>query len=242
MRDETKYDRMLAFGSALPAHPRPGRRATSRLPGLPREKVLATVVRLLETTLIRVGNEEYARDEPVLRPDHAARPPRRRSRGATVRLRVPRQERQGATTSSCDDRRLARIVGACQDLPGQELFQYLDEDGERHAIDSADVNDYLREITGERLHRQGLPHLGRHRAGRAWRCREFERLRLAGRRPRSNVVAPSSGSPRRLGNTPAVCRKCYVHPAVLDAYLEGRPLAQQYSFRAASGQRQFTSG
>ena len=168
-RDETKYDHMLAFGRRCP---RSARRVDEDLapPGLPREKVLATVVRLLETTLIRVGNEEYARDNDsfgltTLRDRHVD------VDGARAALRVPRQERRASTRSTLRDRRLARIVRAARTCPGQELFQYVDDDGARRTIDSQDVNDYLREITRPGLHGQGLPHLERHRArgGRAVR-------------------------------------------------------------------------
>ena len=160
--DEVRPHARVRRGAA--AHPRARRRPISRGRGLPREKVLATVVRLLETTLIRVGNEEYARAQPLyglttLRDRHVE------VDGSTVRFG---SAARAAVQHDVDlrDRRLARIVAAARSCPGQELFQYLDDDGERpRPSRSADVNDYLREISGDGLHRQGLPHLGRHRAG-----------------------------------------------------------------------------
>jgi DNA topoisomerase-1 len=146
VRDEAKYGRMVAFGQALP---RIRRRveADLALPGLPRERVLAAVVRLLEKTAVRVGNEEYARENrsfglTTLRNRHAE--------VGTSRIRFRFRGKGGKETEvELNDRRLARIVARCQELPGQALFTYLDEDGEPRTVDSADVNEYLREISGE---------------------------------------------------------------------------------------------
>ncbi|MBF6599520.1 MAG: DNA topoisomerase IB [Dehalococcoidia bacterium] len=220
VRDETKYGRMLLFAAALPRI----RAATERdlaLPGLPREKMLATVVRLLEATLIRVGNEEYARDNQsfgltTMRDRHAA------VAGGTVRFRF--RGKSGKEHSvGVRDRRLARIVKRSQELPGQELFQYVDDEGERHNIDSADVNAYLREISGEEFTAKDF----RTWAGTvlaALALREFEAFDSEAQAKR-NIVRAIESVAGRLGNTPAVCRKCYIHPAILDAYLDGSLLA-----------------
>ena len=160
-RDETKYARMIAFAEALPRIRAQVEKDLGRS-GLPREKVLATVVRLLETTLIRVGNEEYAKTNEsygltTMRNQHVD------VEGATVRFHF--RGKSGVDHSiDISDRRMANIVRRCKELPGAELFQYVDDDGQRQTIDSGDVNAYLHEITGERLHRQGLPHLGGHAA------------------------------------------------------------------------------
>ena len=151
---------MVAFAEALP---RIRARVDADLarPGLPRERVLATVVRLLEDTLIRVGNDEYRRQNrsfglTTLRDRHVD------VHGTTIRFHF-RGKHGIVHDVKVTDRRLARIVRRCRDIPGQELFQFVDDDGERHTIDSADVNAYLHEASGRGLHRQGLPHLGRHR-------------------------------------------------------------------------------
>ena len=213
---------MIAFGRALPRDPRGASTRDLARPGLPREKVLAAVVRLLETTLIRVGNDEYARANnsfglTTLRDRHAD-DRRRDARASTSGARAA-----SSTTIDLDDRRLARIVKQCQDLPGQELFQYLDDDGEvaRHRLgrrQRVPARDRRR-----RLHRQGLPHLGRHGPGRAWRCRNSRRSTRQAQ-AKKNIVRAIESVAERLGNTPAVCRKCYIHPAVLDSYLDGSML------------------
>jgi DNA topoisomerase I len=218
-RDETKYAHMIAFGRALPRI-RERVEQDLRLPGLPREKVLATVVRLLETTLIRVGNEEYAQTN--------------RSFGLTTmrdrhvhidgpKLRFEFRGKSGVRHSlDLRDRRLARIVGRCRDLPGYELFQYIDEAGQHQTIDSADVNDYLRAISGEDFTAKDF----RTWAGTvlaALALREFESFDSQ-TQAKKNVVSAIHNVAERLGNTPAVCRKCYIHPAIIDAYLEGQTL------------------
>ncbi len=215
-RDETKYERMLAFAAALPRI----RAATERdlaLPGLPREKVLATVVRLLEATLIRVGNEEYARDNKsfgltTMRDRHA------KISGNGVKFHF--RGKSGKEHSvGVRDRRLARIVKKSQELPGQELFQYVDDGSERHSVGSADVNAYLREISGEEFTAKDF----RTWAGTvlaALALREFEAFD-SDTQAKRNVVQAIASVAERLGNTPAVCRKCYVHPAVIETYLDG---------------------
>lgn len=216
VRDETKYDRMIVFGKALP-------RIRARvehdlaLPGLPRAKVLATIVRLLETTLIRVGNEEYARDNhcfglTTLRNKHVD------VSGSTVRFQF--RGKSGVYHDvDIQDRRVARIIQRCQDLPGQELFQYLDGDGTRGSVDSADVNQYLREVSGEDFTAKDFrTWAGTVLAADAlWLCERFRSKTEAKR----HIVRAIESVSARLRNTKAVCRKCYVHPAILESYLDG---------------------
>jgi DNA topoisomerase-1 len=215
-RDEVKYGRMLAFGKALPAIRKRVARDLSR-PGLPRERVLAAVVRLLEKTRIRVGNEEYARENrsfglTTLRDRHA-------NVGST-RIRFRFRAKAGKVQEvEVSDARLARIVRRCQDLPGQELFQYVDEDGEPRSIGSQDVNDYLREITGQDFTAKDF----RTWAGTvlaAWALREFEEVDSQAQAKR-NVVRAVERVAEELGNTAAVSRSSYVHPSVINAYLDG---------------------
>ncbi len=216
VRDENKYGRMIAFGKTLPRI----RERTDRdlaLPGLPREKVLATVVRLLELSLIRVGNDEYARSNrsyglTTMRNRHVA------VEGSRVRFRF--RGKSGIVHEiDIADRRLARIVNHCQDLPGQKLFEYIDEDGTVQELNSEAVNDYLREITGHDFTAKDF----RTWAGTvlaALALQEFEAFDSQ-TQAKKNVVSAIQRVAERLGNTPAVCRKCYVHPSVLDAYLDG---------------------
>jgi DNA topoisomerase-1 len=210
VRDETKYHRMIPFARALP---RIRAQVESDLgrPGLPREKVLATVVQLLETTLIRVGNEEYARANKsygltTLRNHHVD------IDGA--RLRFEFRGKSGKRhTVEIGDRRLARIVSQMQSLPGHELFQYLDDDRERHAVDSGDVNAYLREITADDFTAKDF---------RTWAGTVLAAHVLVGqRRSKRHLAHALKRVAECLGNTLAVCRKCYVHPAVIRCYLDG---------------------
>jgi DNA topoisomerase I len=220
VRDETKYDRVLAFGQALPRL-RARIEADLAKPGLPRTKVLATVVRLLETTLIRVGNEEYARTNgsfglTTLRDRHV------KVDGTTVHFAF-RGKSGVKHRIDVRDRRLARIVRRCRDLPGDVLFQYLDEEGATRAVDSADVNEYLREIAGEEFTAKDF---------RTWAgtvlaapaLLEFEAFTSEAQAKR-NVAAAIAVVAQRLGNTVAVCRKCYIHPIVVTSYLDGSLLA-----------------
>ena len=218
-RDEVKYERMLKFGDALPAIRHEVDRAL-KLPGLPREKVLATIVYLLEATMMRVGNEEYARTNKsfgltTLRNRHV------KVDGSDVQFSF--RGKSGVYHKvKVHDRRLAGIVKRTRDLPGQELFQYIDEDGETHSVDSSDVNDYLRNITGEEYTAKDF---------RTWSgtvlaalaLQEFEKFDSE-TQAKKNIVRAIESVAEKLGNTPTICRKCYVHPAVLDAYLEGAPL------------------
>ncbi|HEX3844596.1 MAG TPA: hypothetical protein VHV80_09555, partial [Steroidobacteraceae bacterium] len=212
-RDETKYEHMLEFGQALPAI---RRRivADLALPDLPLEKVLAAVVRLMEDTLARVGNPEYASQNntfglTTLRNRHV-----RITRGC---IELDFRAKHGIRhVSRVSDRKLARVVKNCRDLPGSELFQYIDEGGERHCIDSADVNGYLREISGREITAKDF---------RTWAATNLAVLALADQDQepptKKAQVAAIKQVAKRLGNTPAICRKCYIHPAVLECYLDG---------------------
>ena len=216
VRDTTKYNRMLAFAKALPKIRKTTDEHLSR-PGLPREKVLAAVVQLLEKTLVRVGNEEYARENgsfglTTMRDRHAT------ITGSKVRFEF-RGKSGIAHSVEISDRRLARIVKKCRDIRGYELFQYVDEEGERQTIGSGEVNDYLREITGEEFTAKDF----RTWAGTvlaAMALRELEALDDEVQ-AKKNVVRAIERVAEKLGNTPSICRKCYVHPEVIDAYLDG---------------------
>jgi DNA topoisomerase-1 len=232
-RDETKYDKMLVFGYALPLL-RARIDGDLKRPGLPREKVLATVVRLLETTLIRVGNEEYARDNKsfgltTLRSKHVD------IDGSKLRFEF-RGKSGIKHCVSIQDRRLARVVGRCQDLPGHELFQFIDDEGEVRGVGSQDVNDYLKQITNQDITAKDF---------RTWNGTVLaaaalrEAMQAGGPRARSKRVVTRciDRVAQRLGNTKTVCRKCYVHPAVIEAYLDGTlddALAAKADARAAA--------
>jgi DNA topoisomerase-1 len=229
VRDEVKYARLAQFGAALPRI----RRRVARdlkLPGMPRNKVLALLIQLLETTLIRVGNEEYARANgsfglTTLRNQHA------RVNGSTVRFRF-RGKSGKLHEVELEDRRVARLVQRCQDLPGHELFQYVDEEGNAQSVGSADVNEYLREATGEDFTAKDF---------RTWSgtmlaaATLVQRDRLhPDRRTRQAVNQAVRVVAERLGNTLAVCRKCYIHPAILEGYLAGE-LSQYFCRETSNG-------
>ena len=216
VRDAVKYDKMLDFAAALPKIRRRVEKDLSR-PGLPREKVLAAVVRLLEHTRIRVGNEEYKAQNKsfgltTLQDRHVD------VNGSTIRFHFKGKSGKSHAVE-LSDRRLAKIVGACRDIPGQDLFQYVDEDGVRHDVTSGDVNDYIREIAGEEFSAKDF---------RTWAgtVMAFSFLRecepCADEKEGKHVLVRCVETvAAELGNTVAVCRKCYVHPAVLEAYLAG---------------------
>src|SRR5882672_5631684 len=216
VRDETKYTRMIGFARALPGIRRHVQKDL-KLAGLPRNKVLATVVRLLEVSLIRVGNDEYARDNDsfgltTMRNRHVD------VSGSTLRFHF-RGKSGKSHEVDIRDRRLARIVKSCQDLPGQELFQYIDEQGQRQDVKSGDVNDYLREISDKDFTAKDF----RTWAGTvlsAMALREFEKFDSEAQ-AKKNIVQAIESVAERLGNTTAVCRKCYVHPDVISSYLDG---------------------
>jgi DNA topoisomerase I len=221
VRESTKYEHMIEFARALPAL-RERLTGHMALRGLPREKVLATVVHLLDATLIRVGNDDYARTNnsyglTTLRNPHV------KVNGSELRFQF--KGKSGRTWRlQVKDRRVAMIVRACQELPGQELFQYVDEDGELRDVTSADVNAYLREITGQDITAKDF----RTWAGTvlaALALQEFEAFdSQAG--AKKNLRAAIERVAARLGNTPTICRKCYVHPEVLSAYAEGALLLE----------------
>jgi DNA topoisomerase-1 len=220
VRDETKYSRMMAFGQALPALRRRVERDLA-LPGLPREKVLAAVVRLLESTLIRVGNEEYARDNnsyglTTMLDRHA------KISGETITFQFKGKSGK-AHKIDVRDRRLARIVRQCQELPDQEIFAYVNEAGDWVDVKSQDVNGYIQEITGQPFTAKDF---------RTWygtvlaavALREFAECTSA-KEAKGNIVRAIESVSKMLGNTPTICRKCYVHPVVLEKYLEGYTIA-----------------
>jgi DNA topoisomerase-1 len=216
VRDEAKYYRLLRFGKALSRIRRRVARDL-RIAGLVREKLLATIVRLLETTLIRVGNEEYAKENAsfgltTLRNRHV------KVQGAKLHFEF--KGKSGIKHAiDLKDRRLAKILKSCQELPGQELFQYVDERGERHAIASEHVNDYLQTISGEDFTAKDF----RTWAGTVLALQELSRLEAyeSVTQAKRNVAAAIRSVSKRLGNTLTICRKCYVHPALINSYLDG---------------------
>jgi len=216
MRDENKYERIVSFGKTLPKI----RRRVSKdlsLPGLPRKKVLAAIAQLLELSFIRVGNEEYARENKsfgltTMQDRHVD------VAGSKLRFRF---RGKGGREHEVDvtDRRVARIVSRLQDLPGQDLFQYVDDNGDVCDITSQDVNDYLREITGEDFTAKDF---------RTWAGTVLAAIALTAagdfetkKQAKTNIKNAIGAVAKILRNTAAVCRKCYIHPAVLEAYLDG---------------------
>jgi DNA topoisomerase I len=219
LRESTKYEHMLEFARALPAL----RRTLAQhmaLRGLPREKVLATVVHLLESTLIRIGNDDYARHNrsyglTTLRSPHVS------VEGSKLRFNF--KGKSGKTWRlSVHDRRVARIVKACQELPGQRLFQYFDEEGELREVSSVDVNAYLREITGRDVTAKDFRTWG----GTVMAALALQELEAADSKAgvKKNVRAAIEQVASRLGNTPTICRKCYVHPEIFSCYEQGELL------------------
>ena len=216
VRNETKFRKMLEFSRALPKIRKRVHQDLSQA-GLGREKVLATVVRLLETTFIRIGNVEYARENEsfgltTLRTRHV------HLDGSTVQFQFRGKSGQNHDIK-LQDRRVARIVRQCQDLPGYELFQYLDDDGNRHTIDSCDVNAYLHEVTGSEFTAKDF---------RTWAGTVQSALALAQigafeseTECKRNIIAAVKYTAQRLGNKPATCRKYYIHPTVLETYTDG---------------------
>jgi len=217
VRESTKYEHVVAFADALPSIREKVQEHMS-LRGLPREKVLATVVHLLETTLIRVGNDDYAKQNnsfglTTLKNRHVA------VDGNEVRFRFT--GKSGKQWSlRVRDRRVAKIIKACQDLPGQELLQYIDEAGSCQDLTSTDVNEYLKEITGKDITAKDF----RTWAGTvlaAMALNELEGFDSAAQAKR-NLRAAIERVAGKLGNTPTICRKCYVHPEVLNCYMDGK--------------------
>jgi DNA topoisomerase-1 len=216
IRESTKYEHMMAFAQALPAI-RAKVREDMALRGLPRAKVLATVVHLLEVTLIRVGNDDYARQNDsygltTLRNRHVAID--------GTQLRFQFKGKSGKKWSvAIRDRRVAKVIKACQELPGQELLQYIDEAGACQDVTSADVNAYLQEITGKDITAKDF---------RTWAGTVLAALALrelegfdSDAKAKKNIRTAIEQVASRLGNTPTICRKCYVHPELISSYLEG---------------------
>src|SRR6266480_4121863 len=220
LRDENKFDRLADFAKALP---KIRRRVAKdlKLRGLPREKVLATIVRLLERTFIRVGNEEYARENKsfgltTIKDRHVT------VKGSHLRFRF-RGKSGRQHEVDLTDRRIAKIVSKCQELPGQELFQYVNGDGEVRDVTSQDVNDYLREITNENFTAKDF---------RTWAGTVLAAIALNAqggfetkKQAKANLKTAIYAVAQLLGNTPAICRKCYVHPAIVEAYLSRTQIA-----------------
>jgi DNA topoisomerase I len=231
VRDDVKYGRLVAFAAALPRI-RARTEADLARSGLQREKVVAAVVQLLERTLIRVGNDEYARQNgsiglTTMRDGHA------KVSGSSVRFEF--RGKSGIRHAvGLDDRRLARIVKACRDLPGYELFQYVDEDGARQVIDSSDVNAYLREVCGDDFSAKDF----RTWSGTVLAARALAEVAgfTSQRDAKRKVVNAIESVAKTLGNTRSVCRKSYIHPAVIDSYLDGATIhcAQARAPRAKS--------
>jgi DNA topoisomerase I len=217
VRESTKYEHVVAFADALPTI-RAKVREHMSLRGLPREKVLATVVHLLQTTLIRVGNDDYAKQNnsyglTTLKTRHVA------VDGNEVRFRFT--GKSGKQWSlRVRDRRIAKIIRACQELPGQELLQYLDEEGKPQDVTSSDVNAYLKEITGNDITAKDF----RTWAGTVLAAMALNEVKTfdSAAQAKRNLRTAIENVAARLGNTPTICRKCYVHPDVLTSYLDGK--------------------
>jgi DNA topoisomerase I len=225
-RDQTKFDRMIAFGQRL-AKIRRATRKDLKLPGLSKEKVLAAMVQLLEKTLIRVGNEEYARDNKhyglaTMRHQHAI------VHGDTITFKFP--GKSGVHHElQLHDHKLAQVVRACEELPDQEIFAYLHPDGTWTNITSTDVNHYLKQIAGDDFTAKDF----RTWAGTvlaAQALQEFAAFNST-TQAKKNILRAVESVAKKLGNTPSVCRKCYIHPAILNAYLDGE-LIETLSQRA----------
>ena len=219
VRDEAKYSKLLIFTRVLPQL-RARVEEDLKRPGLQRERVLAAIVRLMELTFFRVGNGEYVKMNKsfgltTLRDRHVA------IEGSRIHINFRGKSGKHHETD-INDRRLARIVKDCRDLPGYELFQYLDDEGERHTVGSAEVNEYLRKVTGEEITAKDFrTWAGTQLAAEA--LREFEAFDSEAERKRAVVRAVEKVA-KHLGNTPTICRRCYIHPAVLEGYLDGTML------------------
>src|SRR4030081_2944030 len=216
VRDEAKYSKLLIFTHVLPQL-RARVEEDLKRPGLPRERVPAAIVRLMDVTLFRIGNNEYAKENKsfgltTLRDRHVA------IEGSRIHISFRGKSGKHHETD-INDRRLARIVKSCRDLPGYELFQYMDVEGQRHTVGSAEVNDYLREITGEEITAKDFrTWAGTKLAAEA--LQEFSIFETEAERKKA-VLRAIEKVAKQLGNTPAICRSCYIHPAVLDGYLDG---------------------
>jgi DNA topoisomerase-1 len=215
-RDQTKYGRMLAFGAALPKI-RERIDDDLKLPGLPKKKVLATVVQLLNRTGMRIGNDEYVKQNDsfgltTLKDKHV------KIDGGTMRFKFKGKSGQ-LQDIELEDPRLAKIVKRCRDIPGWELFQYVDDAGEKCRITSTDVNNYIKEITGEDFTAKDFRTWG----GTGWAALVFEELGPAenATEAKKRMIEAIKSVSAKLGNRPATCKKYYVHPAILESYSDG---------------------
>lgn len=215
IRDENKYSRMIEFGLALPKV-RKQLEVQLAAPGMGRDKVMATVIALLDATLIRIGNSQYARDNrsyglTTFRNKHVE------IKGSAILFQF--RGKSGVEHQvSLKDRRLARIIKRCMELPGQNLFQYLDDNSERHTVSSSDINAYLNSLTGADFTAKDY----RTWAGSALALSILRKLQWEAEADAKNhIVEMVKEVARQLGNTPAVCRRCYIHPAVLEGFLLG---------------------
>jgi len=215
VRDQTKYDRMMAFGEALPKIRKQVKKDIA-LPGMPREKILATVIEVMEKTLIRIGNEEYAKENhsyglTTLQGKHVD------VHGSTVRFHF--KGKSGVKHDiALHDKRLAKIIQRCNDLPGHELFEYRDENWKVHSIGSADVNNYLKTISGDDFTAKDFrTWYGTVLAAEALKSfKKFDSQAEA----KKNVIQAIEMVAKKLGNTRSVCRKCYIHPAIMESYMD----------------------
>lgn len=213
-RDEDKFERMIAFGKALPIIRKKVNEALA-LPGLPQEKVIATIIQLLQLTLIRVGNSEYARNNEsfgltTLRNRHV------QINGSNIEFQF--KGKSGIThVINVSEKRLAKIIRNIRDLPGQDLFQYVDKENARHTISSSDVNEYLREITGENYTAKDFrTWFGTFHA--AYELMRYEAF-TSETEAKHNMIEAIKVVAKKLGNTPTICRKSYIHPLVFSCYL-----------------------
>ena len=230
VRDEAKYGRMLAFGAVLPKI-RKKVNGDLAAPGLPQRKVIAAIVRLLDETCIRIGNDEYAKSNKsygltTLKEQHVD------VHGDNLRLRFRGKSKQDHDIK-LRDRRLAKIVKQLQELPGQELFQYRENDGDYVKVDSADVNEYLREVTQEDFTAKDF---------RTWHGTGQMAQELASLGPaqseteaKRNIVEAVKRTAKQLGNRPAACRKYYIHPAILESYMEQTMFEAMKGVHSGSG-------
>lgn len=237
VRDHDKYNHLIEFAHSLPVIRRMVRRQL-RLPHMPREKVLAAIVMLLEQTCFRIGNDRYAKDNDhfgltTFRDKHV------RVNGSTMRFQFVGKSGK-ARDCSISDKALADIVGKCQDLPGQELFAYRDEDGKVCDIKSDHVNDYLEQIAGADVTAKDF----RTWIGTVLAARALKELGAftSKRQAEKSIVSAVDQVAEQLGNTRAVCRKCYIHPAIFDTYFAGKFAASSPRFRSIKGLNKEESG
>lgn len=218
-REETKFDKMIEFGKVLPKLRTKVAEDMDRH-GLPREKVLATVIRLLEKTMIRVGNEQYAKENKsygltTLRNRHVS--------ANTNQVRIEFKGKSGKFHDiHVEDRRLARLIRKLQELPGQDLFQYVDQDGDSHTVTSTDVNEYIQAVTNAEFTAKDF---------RTWKATVLAAVALAEcehcdslAKNKSMISGAVKEVAKQLGNTPIVCRKCYIHPLIIESFLEGNKI------------------